>query len=57
MGTVIEGEWEEVLTAVKVCQQRIREKHQRVLTSITIDDDATRPQSIHSANNKAQALA
>lgn len=57
MGTVLEGEWDEVMAAIKRCQEELRRKHERVFTSITIDDDATRQQSINGSKEKLKACS
>ena len=38
MGTIVEGEWDELMEIVKKCHQNIGEKFSRVYTVITIDD-------------------
>ncbi len=38
MGTNIEGEWDEVMTVVKRCRDRLLEIAGRIYLSITIDD-------------------
>jgi uncharacterized protein (TIGR00106 family) len=38
MGTVVEGDWDEVMELIKSCHQLMRRKSSRVYTSITIDD-------------------
>ena len=38
MGTVVEGEWDEVMELIKKCHQAIREDTERVSTAIKIDD-------------------
>jgi uncharacterized protein (TIGR00106 family) len=38
MGTVIEGNWGEVMDLIKKCHDEIRKEARRVITSITIDD-------------------
>lgn len=38
MGTVIEGEWEEVMELVKDCHKEVLKTAPRVLTRISIDD-------------------
>lgn len=38
MGTVIEGEWEQVLKVIRSCHDAIMSDSERVITSITIDD-------------------
>jgi uncharacterized protein (TIGR00106 family) len=46
MGTTIEGSWPEVMKAIEACHQQVRDSHDRVLTTITIDDDSTRSQNL-----------
>lgn len=38
MGTVVEGEWDEVMTLIKRCHRAMRERANRVSTHIHIDD-------------------
>ena len=38
MGTVVEGEWDEVMALIKSCHNAILEDTQRVTCSIKIDD-------------------
>lgn len=38
MGTVVEGEWDEVLDLIKRCHQTMRQFSTRVITNISIDD-------------------
>jgi uncharacterized protein (TIGR00106 family) len=38
MGTVVEGEWEEVLNLIRKCHSAAFEGSERILTSIRIDD-------------------
>ena len=38
-GTCIEGEWEEVMSVVRQCHTRIRERSPHVMTWIKIEDD------------------
>ncbi len=38
MGTLVEGEWDEVIDLIKRCHQKLRENSRRVYTKITIDD-------------------
>ena len=38
MGTNIEGEWDEVMTVIKACRDRMLERVNRVSISIKIDD-------------------
>ncbi len=38
MGTLLEGEWDEILGLIKKCHKKILKDSDRVLTTITIDD-------------------
>ena len=38
MGTILEGDWDEILKLIKKCHERTLEDSGRVLTTITIDD-------------------
>jgi uncharacterized protein (TIGR00106 family) len=38
MGTVVEGEWEEIMGLINRCRQELLKTEQRVLISISIDD-------------------
>jgi uncharacterized protein (TIGR00106 family) len=38
MGTIVEGEWDEVLGLIKKCHQTMLERANRVATWIHIDD-------------------
>lgn len=38
MGTSVEGEWDDVMGAVKACHRAVAGNHSRVITTITIDD-------------------
>ncbi len=38
MGTVLEGEWDEVMGLVKKCHHEVMKDAERVVTMITIDD-------------------
>ena len=38
MGTIVEGEWDELLQLVKECHMKMMKHEERVLTRITIDD-------------------
>jgi uncharacterized protein (TIGR00106 family) len=39
-GTCIEGEWDEVMTLVKQCHDRLRAAATRVLTTVRLDDES-----------------
>jgi uncharacterized protein (TIGR00106 family) len=38
MGTVLEGEWDELMDLVKKCHQEVMKDAERAVTTITIDD-------------------
>ena len=38
MGTIIEGDWDEIMTIVKKCHYEIKNFAERVVTNIVIDD-------------------
>jgi len=38
MGTVVEGEWDDVMALIKKCHQTVLRGGERVVTSIKIDD-------------------
>ncbi len=38
MGTVVEGEWDELFRLVKKCHEALMKREERVLTTITVDD-------------------
>ena len=38
MGTMVEGEWDDVMSLIKKCHHKLREQSRRVYTQITIDD-------------------
>lgn len=38
MGTILEGDWNLIMETIKKCHMQIREDHDRVETSIKIDD-------------------
>jgi uncharacterized protein (TIGR00106 family) len=40
MGTIVEGDWDEVLGLVRRCHEAMRGRESRVYTHITIDDRA-----------------
>ena len=52
MATTVEGEWHDVMNAIHACHEALRAAHQRVLTTITIDDDATRALNMSEATAK-----
>jgi len=38
MSTVIEGEWDEIISLIDRCRLKMREKHNRVYMVLTMDD-------------------
>ncbi len=38
MGTILEGDWDEIMRLIKTCHKKILKDSDRVLTTITIDD-------------------
>lgn len=38
MGTIIEGDWDEIMALVRKCHEEIRNFADRIVTNITIDD-------------------
>ncbi|MEW6068872.1 MAG: MTH1187 family thiamine-binding protein [Nitrospirota bacterium] len=46
MGTVVEGEWDEIMKLVKKCHQVIMKSGDRVITTISIDDRKGKPNRI-----------
>ena len=47
MGTVLEGEWDQVMDLVKRCHQEVFKDNERVYTKITIDDRKGKTDRIH----------
>ena len=43
MGTVIEGNWDEVMGLIKKCHEAVMKNGERALTTISIDDRKGRP--------------
>ena len=46
MGTVVEGEWDEVMNLIKKCHKIVMKSEDRVLTTISIDDRKGKPNRI-----------
>ena len=46
MGTIIEGEWNEVMGVIEKCHKHLKEDYDRVETHIKIDDHADRTDRI-----------
>src|SRR4030066_1818818 len=43
MGTVVEGEWDEVMRLVKKCHMTVMKTGERAITTISIDDRKGKP--------------
>lgn len=46
MGTVIEGDWDEVMKLIKKCHRTVMKRGERALTTISIDDRKGKPNRI-----------
>ncbi len=46
MGTVIEGEWDEIMRLIKKCHKAVMKTGERAITTITIDDRKGKPNRI-----------
>lgn len=46
MGTVLEGEWDEVMGLIRRCRDELMKNQERVLISVSIDDRKGRPNRI-----------
>ncbi len=46
MGTVVEGEWDEVMKLIKKCHGIVMKRGERALTTISIDDRKGKPNRI-----------
>ena len=55
MGTVVEGEWDRIMTLAKQCHQAMCASASRVMTTIRIDDRKDRP-AAGRITQKVQAL-
>jgi uncharacterized protein (TIGR00106 family) len=57
MGTLIKGEWKEVMNVIKKCHETLRKEYDRVMTQIKIDDlkdgESTFDDKIKSVEEKA----
>jgi uncharacterized protein (TIGR00106 family) len=43
MSTAVEGDWNQVLAAIRRCHEAVTQNHDRVITTIVIDDRKTKP--------------
>jgi len=43
MGTVVEGEWDELMRLVKKCHKSVMKEEERAITTISIDDRKAKP--------------
>jgi uncharacterized protein (TIGR00106 family) len=46
MGTVVEGEWDEVMTLVRKCHEAVMKTGERAITTIAVDDRKGKPNRI-----------
>jgi uncharacterized protein (TIGR00106 family) len=46
MGTVVEGEWDEIVKLIKKCHKKVLTSEDRVVTTISIDDRKGKPNRI-----------
>jgi uncharacterized protein (TIGR00106 family) len=46
MGTVLEGEWDEIMKLIKKCHMTVMKAGERTLTTISIDDRKGKPNRI-----------
>lgn len=46
MGTVVEGEWDEVMALIRTCHLEVLKSIPRLITTITIDDRPGKPDRI-----------
>jgi uncharacterized protein (TIGR00106 family) len=46
MGTVVEGEWDEVMRLIKKCHNTVMKNGERAVTAISIDDRKGKPNRI-----------
>jgi uncharacterized protein (TIGR00106 family) len=46
MGTVVEGEWNDVMDLIRGCHEAVMSTSERVVTSISIDDRKGKPNRI-----------
>jgi uncharacterized protein (TIGR00106 family) len=38
LGTAVEGNWNEVMSAIRRCHEEMLKRHARVITTVTVDD-------------------
>ena len=46
MGTVLEGEWDDLFKLVKKCHKAVMKNEERVITTISVDDRKKKPNRI-----------
>jgi uncharacterized protein (TIGR00106 family) len=46
MGTVLEGEWDDLFKLVKKCHKAVMKNEERVITTISVDDRKGKPNRI-----------
>jgi uncharacterized protein (TIGR00106 family) len=43
LGTALEGDWDQIMSAIRRCHESVGSGHGRVITTITIDDRRDQP--------------
>lgn len=46
MSTAVSGSWEQVMPAIERCHQEVAKNHERVITTIVIDDRKQQPHGL-----------
>jgi uncharacterized protein (TIGR00106 family) len=46
MGTVVEGEWDEIMKLIKKCHNTVMKTGERAITTVSIDDRKGKPNRI-----------
>ena len=56
MGTVVQGEWNEIFAAIRQCHDANTALHKHVITTIVIDDQSDGPREIDEVARNAEQL-
>lgn len=46
MSTAVEGNWDQVIEAIRRCHEVVAQSHDRIVTTIMIDDRKTQPHTL-----------
>lgn len=46
MSTCVEGDWDDVMAAIRRCQEAVAERHDRVVTTVVLDERKTSGQHL-----------